>query len=669
MKITINSISILNFKGLKSFEAKFNPQVTSIYGDNATGKTSVADAISWCLFGKDSAGRAQFDIKHHDINGNTTPKADVSVSMNISCNGVEHKISRTLKEKWQTKRGETTEEFKGNVTEYKVNGSVYTQADFSKFISSMINESIFKAVSSPTYFTSLPWKEQRTFLSQLAGALTNDEVVSADPTLSSVLPALEMENIENLLKHVKYNISEVTKKIGEIPVRISELNKAMPKSEDWEAIEKDIETKQKELDRLKSEYSQLERGNILTVKITETRRKIEFANKRISEMEKSAYSCQAKLIKESNDYVNDIMAKLNTANASYNTIKKQIDEENAKVNIATSEIEDLKTKNKELQASWGNIQKSKEPSIDEVETCCPTCGQQIPSEKVYETYNIMLADFKKNKKAQLDNINKLHNELKTKKAKADKVILESKERINTLNAELQKMKDELDGLEKALSEKQNEPQLTLEEILNEKFPNYKSVKEELAKLFEELNQDGEADDSELTERKNKLNSEILAIDSDINSLKERYSTKTMADNIQKLIDKANEDNITLAKQLAELQRQEDLYKRFSDTYDSILEERVNKHFSLVKWKMFRTLINGSREPYCECYVDNTAYHDGLNTAMRINAGIDICNTLCRIYKTNSPIVLDNCETSNSILDSDSQQIRFYVSNDKSLTIK
>ena len=85
--------------------------------------------------------------------------------------------------------------------------------------------------------------------------------------------------------------------------------------------------------------------------------------------------------------------------------------------------------------------------------------------------------------------------------------------------------------------------------------------------------------------------------------------------------------------------------------------------------MFRQNINGNKEPYCECYVNNTAYHDGLNSAMKINAGLDIINTLCKIYNCNAPITIDNSESVNDIIPTQSQQIRLYVSKDTSLIIK
>ena len=158
MKITVQNISIQNFKGFESFETSFNHDITSFYGENGTGKTSLADAISWCLFGKDTENRQQFDIKHHSPDGSTEKGVEVSVSLDIMCDSIQHNITRKLKERWVKERGTTNEVFKGNVTEYFVDSQPYTQSEFKSFISQIINESTFRAITTPTFFPSLDWQ-------------------------------------------------------------------------------------------------------------------------------------------------------------------------------------------------------------------------------------------------------------------------------------------------------------------------------------------------------------------------------------------------------------------------------------------------------------------------------------------------------------------------------
>ena len=53
-KIKLKSIRLENFKGIKNLDVKFSDR-TEIMGRNAAGKTTVFDAFTWLLFGKNSA--------------------------------------------------------------------------------------------------------------------------------------------------------------------------------------------------------------------------------------------------------------------------------------------------------------------------------------------------------------------------------------------------------------------------------------------------------------------------------------------------------------------------------------------------------------------------------------------------------------------------------------
>ena len=61
--MTLDRLTINNFKGIEHFELALDSLDADIHGDNATGKTTVFDAIQWLLFGKDSAGRSDFEVK------------------------------------------------------------------------------------------------------------------------------------------------------------------------------------------------------------------------------------------------------------------------------------------------------------------------------------------------------------------------------------------------------------------------------------------------------------------------------------------------------------------------------------------------------------------------------------------------------------------------------
>ena len=62
-EIKIKRLSLENFKCHDQLTLTFNGGNASIYGDNASGKTSIYDALTWLLFGKDSAGNGENLLK------------------------------------------------------------------------------------------------------------------------------------------------------------------------------------------------------------------------------------------------------------------------------------------------------------------------------------------------------------------------------------------------------------------------------------------------------------------------------------------------------------------------------------------------------------------------------------------------------------------------------
>ena len=83
MKLIIRNIKIKNFKGTLDQELSFSENKNIIEGENGIGKTTILDAITWCLFGKNFADEKQFKIKPI-IDGEE--KKDLSTSVELKIN-------------------------------------------------------------------------------------------------------------------------------------------------------------------------------------------------------------------------------------------------------------------------------------------------------------------------------------------------------------------------------------------------------------------------------------------------------------------------------------------------------------------------------------------------------------------------------------------------------
>jgi DNA repair exonuclease SbcCD ATPase subunit len=151
-QIVLKSMSLLNFKGIKNLHIELDNH-TDVFGANGTGKTTLADAFTWCLFGKDSFDRKDFEIKTIDaLTNKVIPEIDHEVTLVLLVNNSEISVKRVLKEKWSKKRGSETAEFTGNVNELYWDGVPVNLSEFNKKVAEIVNELVFKMVTSTTYF-------------------------------------------------------------------------------------------------------------------------------------------------------------------------------------------------------------------------------------------------------------------------------------------------------------------------------------------------------------------------------------------------------------------------------------------------------------------------------------------------------------------------------------
>ena len=669
MNITISRIELTNFKCFRHKELTFDSDVTTIRGRNGVGKTTIADAILWTLFGKNAAGQATFDLKTHGADGKPIPNLDHSVEMSLtvpggSPAGKEITLKRTLKETWVKKRGSEEQVFKNNTTEYFVNGEAFTAKDYEKYISSLIPEETFRSITNPNYFPSLKWQVQRDLLTKMAGEITEEDFAKeGDDSELYQFRQMLAESDEDIIayrKHLSYQIKQIKDKLDRIPVRLEEQNKALPESLDYDALEQqcaDVLRQQKAVDE---KIIAIRSGNGGDVLRAEIRNEIEHIRRDMNDIEdKERISFRIRQT-EHDGKVAEASRQFNQLLLNQKDIEASIPSFDNMIARCRETLNQCEADAQAIREEWAN-NLSRTLHFHDADGVCPTCGQYLPEDQIAEkrkkAEENLNADKARVKQALTERANKVKalradagdkiKELEAKKEEAQKNLADTKALINQVFSD------------KAVIEKS--PVLSLEEALaaNTQYQELLQARDELHKKLDSVGVDEEDENqlSELISKKSECN-EIL---SRCHSL---LATRDMRQKILALIAGINDEQRTLIAQLSELERREDIARRYQDRQNQILEARINGMFSLVKWRMFRTVNNGGEpfdEPFCECYVDGVAYHDGLNQAARLNAGLDIINTLCRHYNVSAPIILDNSESTINILPTIGQQVRLQVS--------
>lgn len=241
-KINLINIEIKNFKGIEEFNLTDIQEVTNLHGENGSFKTSLFDAFSWLLFGKNSIGDTKFGIKRNDTEGNPIEGLKIEVSAILDINGEHTKIYRSQSE---TKSG--------NTQEFKINDVPFKSNEFSKKIDEICSENIFKLITNPLLFNALKWEEKRETLVRIAGELNID--------FGDFAEKLKGKDLELYQRQLNSEVKDLKKQMDEIPTRISEVELSLQNYSEKEF--KELETKlskkdtyekaQKKLDSLKRE--------------------------------------------------------------------------------------------------------------------------------------------------------------------------------------------------------------------------------------------------------------------------------------------------------------------------------------------------------------------------------------------------------------------------------
>lgn len=657
---------IQNFKGCKDRTIEFGEK-TRISGANATGKTTIFDAFTWLLFGKDSLGSSDFDIRPLDIDGNMINNIEISVEAKISVDGDEYDLKKVQKQNWVKKRGTDTREFQGNVNEFDINGYPKSQKEFKEFISGIVKEDVFNLITNPSAFNALHWEEQREILMKIVGCPSNVEIAKTfGEKYALLIPELKIASTDDILKKYKKARIELKKDEKEIPPRIDEASKSLVIA-DVGALEIEKSAKEVALQKVEDELSG---GNGKLGEINSKRQEIMNLKFRISEIQNEE---NQKLFDKSKALRDDLVAKEDTLRS----IKREIADTNSEIHSVHSKYEWSVKEVKRLQEEW-KAEKAKtfpemvpmEP-IPESASVCPACGQDLPEDVIQKN----IENYEKKKQAYEDKY--MNDLIQFKERKKNKI-----SEIETAGTEAAANRDKYKSREEEL----RKSMVKLDSKLVEAQKNYDSAQEELDRYPKTADISEKAEYLATIEKISVLEKEIESMSSVTSGRTELEAKKAvLKDEITEIAGKIlAADNTKTKKRIAELEAEQkevgqkianqekmiNLTDDFIRSKSAMVAADVNKKFNVVSFKLFEDQINGGLKETCECTVNGVPL-SSLNNGHRIIAGLDIIQSLSNLYEVSCPVFIDNSEAVNEVNfpEMNAQMIHLAVTKDKELKIE
>lgn len=622
MKLT--QLNLQNFKGIEFGDFRFTNN-TIIRGDNATGKTTVFDALCWLLFGKDSLDRADFQIKTlkngepvHNVNHMVQAAFDNE-------DGTGFTLKRIYREKYSNPRGGEVK-LTGHTTDYFINDVPSKEKEYKAFINNMINEDVFKLITNPLFFNEqYTWQNRRKLLLEMCGDVDDASVINSKDELKRLTELLNGRSVDEQRKIIASKKTAINKELDMIPVRIDEAVKCKPTPLEVEQKLKDdiatIETAIKQLEEDKSVIVNGLDGAERTAKIREVKRKLadrksqlmneHTDNERRLEHEYKLSLVQLQMAESERDRYKDREYELDN----------QIKQEEARID--------------KLQAEFDTFNKQE---FDDEN--CPTCGQPYPAEKRAE----LEAIFNTQKATNLEEWQKLIDSATALKQNyiEQKEIMQVK--ADGISSQIEELSNTKDAKQKAMNE--------VGEVDLDNDVQVNDLKAELFML--ELDEDNTSDD-----QLKRIDSELSELADKRSALQTELTKYDVIRDITKRINELEQEQQRLINEKNLVDETAFLLDEFVKAKVEMLEDTINKHFTITTFKMANVLVNGSVEDCCETMVDGVPYRS-LNNAARINAGIDIINALTKFYNVTAPVFIDNAEAVTKFVNCNSQTVKLIV---------
>lgn len=638
-QILLNRLTIHNFKGCANRTLELNGQNADIYGKNGVGKTTVYDAFTWLLFGKDSRGNApgtkEFQIKPVGQGGEALDHSAVTeVEAVLSVSGQELTLKRTYFELWSKRRGRSEATFDGHSSDFFVDGLPVKKSEYEKAVAALADETTLRTLTDVTWFCAKETEQnRRTALFGLIGGVSEGDVLASDPAFRPLETALKGKPVEDYRKSLLTRRKALNLTRSAIPARLDECRRTVGTYDKTDFA------------ALRAQRVQLQAKRDQAQAALDTAR----ADAEYSQEERYLQVLQGSL--GALEQQNRLHRTQQRDDAEVERLKKELDDLNSRADRLEAEYQSLKAEGERLRDT---VQRCREEYVQNrkktfADAKCPTCGQSLPAKQ--------LAAAKKQFEAQ-------------KKQRADDLIAMGSEygaRLEQCNARQAETQTQMT----AIQTRRKEIRIRLQDLMAQTvtdLPGYSTRRAELMEkitaeqaLLSGASAQGEQAVAQAEER-------FRAADQALGNLDQQLAGEQVLSNARRRMDELSAEARTAAEELERVDTLLELCDRFTAAKAGLIDQKVNGLFRLVKWKLFDTQVNGGVVDCCLATINGVSY-GAANDGAKVKAGIDVIETMSQAKGLRVPLFIDRAESVTEMQMPDTQVIRLIVSeNEKELRL-
>lgn len=608
MKIVLRKLIVDNFMAYPHAEFDFFNR-TVVAGRNGIGKSTIATAYTWLMFGCDYHLKDNPAVRRV-VGGKSVDDMDVSVTAVLDIDGKEVTARKVQKRKYKKDGVGYSDD-----NTYFINEVPKTLKAFNEYFE--IDMNLLKMCSSPGAFLNQKTADMRSYLFGLVENVNDLDVAKENSELSAITDLLEKYSADELTAMNKATKSKIEKDLPVIDGQIKEKQRDIQLKSDVDVAE---------LELLKNTLSEQLACNVKKQTDAEALEKdIQEKADGILELKFQLSGLQTQANDANLNKIREMQHKINDANAFVDSIHEEIRKNGVAVDRIKSEISEKDSARELLAKKWVAVNNEK---FDYNSTICPTCHRDLPDEEIKR----LVSEFAESKKKRLCEIEAkgtaLREEIEKSKpvlAELESVAEENMKKLNSVLSKLDEYHKQLDAIPKLVDISDTD--------------EYKKLSAEIDEKEAEMQKSMKVDDmrGQLKLEENEIRRKLSECESQISK------SDTSAD--EQRLEELRDRRIDMEQKKSDAEKILYLLGELEKAKNQKLSAEINKHFETVQWQLFEVNKSGGYKSVCIPTVDGKSILSTMsNKGNQIIGKVDICNSIQKINDLSVPVFLDNSES-------------------------